>query len=124
MCASLPTLRLFVRTVAPNLMSSTNNSGAKSAGYAGQSGRNRTIGGSTMPGPGTNPKRQHYGRFDDGNDLEYGMETLVEGRKRSSDVGTKNLGAHEPGWEDSNSDRAIIQTTTTAVTYSNKAHEL
>jgi hypothetical protein len=105
-------------------MSSSGASGAKSAGYAGHSGRSKTIGGSSMPGPGTNPRRNHYGRFDNSNDLEYGMETLVEGRKGNVDVGTKHLGDSETGWEDGNSDRAIMQTTTTAITYSQKPHDL
>ena len=121
MCASLPTLRLFVRTVAPNLLSSTAASGAISGGYAGgyagQSGRSRNVANSSMPGPGTNPKRQHYGRFDD---EEYGMETLVEGRKKNLDAATKSVGSQEAGWEDNASDTAIVQTTTTAVTYSER----
>jgi hypothetical protein len=75
-----------------------------------------------MPGPGTNPKRQHYGRFDD--DPEYGLQTLVEGRKNNSDVKTNSVGSQEAGWEDGNSDRAIVQTTTTAITYSNKSPDL
>ena len=76
-----------------------------------------------MPGPGTNPKRQHYGRFDDGSDMEFGMKTLVEGRAGKTDIG-KSDGSHEAGWEDGNSDRAIIQTTVTAITYSKKSDDM
>lgn len=71
-----------------------------------------------MPGSGTNSKRQHYGRFDEGNDIEFGLETLVEANKNQGTGRNKSVASNEAGWEDSNSDRAIVQTTTTAITYS------
>lgn len=121
MCASLPTLRLFFRTVAPNLMSSSGgNSKTTSGQLGGTGGRSgyangiKTIGGS---GNRINPRRQHYGRFDDD---EYHMETLVTGGPREKNLEAKKhtdvdtTSSRE--WEaDGTSETGIVQTKTTHV---------
>lgn len=131
MCASLPTLRLFFKTVAPGLLTSTggrsNDKYSKSGNPSNKTRGLRTIGGSSAVST-TKPKRQHYGQVDD--DLEYGMVTLTVGgaRKRESEEGkTKSAigegsddGDHTATeWhEDGDSERGIVQTKTTVISYS------
>jgi hypothetical protein len=122
-CASLPTLRIFFRTVAPNLMSSDANGSTKSGELGGVSGTHgvQTIGGSG--GFKINPKRQYYGRFDDD---EYHMETMVTVGERDKDLeagrnGDVGDGLHPFGskeWnEDGTSEAGFVQAKTTNVTY-------
>lgn len=125
MCGSLPTLRLFFRTVAPNLLSSSGgNSKTGTGGLGGVSGSRNTRGLHTIGSSGSriNPKRNHYGRFDD---EEYHMETMVTGGPRKKDSEGRKGGIGNDGissssrefGEDGTSETGIIQTKTMQVTY-------
>lgn len=125
MCASLPTLRLFFRTVAPNLMFSSGGNSKTTPGYPGgiSSTRNtrglQTIGSSASR---INPKKNHYGRFDD---EEYHMEMMVTGGPRNKESEGRKGGYVNDGissssrefGEDGTSETGIIQTKTMQVTY-------
>jgi hypothetical protein len=135
MCGSLPTLRLFFRTVAPGLLSSSNggrskttSGGLRGTGYgrSGLSGRRglQTIGSGT--GTTHSRKRNEYGRFDE--EQEYGMETFVVGGPRDSHPQKKSFHANRSDENDPNnqsrewnedglSDKGIVQTKTTQVAY-------
>jgi len=133
MCASLPTLRLFFKSVAPGFMSSSNGAGSKTTsgrlGVYGSRSRN-TRRGLTALGSATdtssNRNRQDYANFDDDND--YRLETMVVGGPRAKDLerGERRHQHDETDpnnmsreWsEDGLSDKGIVQTKTTAVTYS------
>lgn len=125
MCASLPALRLFLRTVPPNLMSS--GAGSRTTSGAGRlsTGRNtrglQTIG---STGSRVNPKRNHYGRFDD--EEAYQMETIVTVGKRSQSLERKKRieikgqdhSNESREWnEDGTSETGIIQTKTMEVRF-------
>lgn len=132
MCASIPTLRLFFKAVAPGLMSSSNGAPSKTTsgalgGISRGTGRRglQTI--ASVAGSGLKSKRQEYGRFDE--ESGYGMETLVVGGPREknfdkvkqpselSDASDPNNMSRE--WnEDGNSDQGIVMTTTTEVAFS------
>jgi len=129
MCASIPTVRLFLKAVAPGLMSSGNDglrkptSGGLSYTSTSTSRRSRlalyTIG--SAPSPGLKSPRQDYDRFDE--ESGRGMETMVtEGSSNKdfdkakpieqlSDEGDSNNRSRE--WNgDGNSNQGIVITTT------------
>ncbi|KAH7354252.1 hypothetical protein B0T11DRAFT_342368 [Plectosphaerella cucumerina] len=101
MCACLSTLRHFIRTVAPWLLSSGRGTSKANTGTTGTYPL-QTIGGI----PST--KRSDFERLDE----QFGSEARVEGGRPSLD--TSNSGA-----DDGRSDQGIVQTTTTQVTYAN-----
>jgi len=125
MCAALPTLRLFFKTIAPGLMSSSGASRdktTKTSGLSGLKSRGLPTVGSTAGSSAAKPRRQLYGRFDE--EQEYGMETLVAGGR--SDGGEFDRRKHgnvsgrddRSKSDDGDSQKAIVQTTTTEITYS------
>jgi hypothetical protein len=101
MCACLSTLRHFIRTVTPWLLSSGRGTSKANTGTTGTYPL-QTIGGI----PST--KRSDFERLDE----QFGSEARVEGGRPSLD--TSNSGA-----DDGRSDQGIVQTTTPQVTYAN-----
>ena len=112
-CASLPTLRLFIRTLAPSLLSGSDGSTKPSAyGYGGASGTHGLVTSQST----TKPKRQQYGRFDDTDNEEIHMKTMIEASSPSLDLemGRAKHSEHDTisgkEWnEDSTSEKGILQ---------------
>ncbi|KAK7415332.1 hypothetical protein QQX98_005976 [Neonectria punicea] len=112
MCACLSTLRPFIKTVAPRLLSSSRGTSTGKSKTALTSGHElRTIGGS---GPGRSGSRGPYTQFDESfattAHAEGGFAWSQEIRKASTDGKSSN--------DDERSDKGILQTTTTVVNYS------
>jgi len=114
MCASLPTLRQFVRTVAPRFLGSTNNSNYYN--NSGSAGNAPTIGAISSRGK----KIKERGPYD--HDPDVMMETLVDGGDwtHAHEIEEGNLRRSADG--DSNTaildDGGITRMQTTQVTYS------
>ncbi|KAF9879580.1 integral membrane protein [Colletotrichum karsti] len=122
MCACLSTLRLFFHTVSPKLFSSGGGTTGKSGAASGNG--LRTIGGT---GGGVSAaQRSRYNRFDNSRDEpDYDMDTFqvqIKGGPREGDVESGRRKDSGGDWNepDSNSERAIVQTTETHV-YISKA---
>lgn len=116
-CACLSTLKLFLNTVAPGLMSSRSGTGANQPPYSDL----QTFGGS---GPKSLTKRQ---RLHSGKDTSVGhgyplttFDVHIEGGIGERNIEGRNRSEAGVDWaEDSGSERAIIQKTTeTLVSYS------
>lgn len=101
MCACLSTLRDFIRTVAPWLLSSGRGTSKANTGTTGTYPLH-TIGGISST------KRSEFERLDE----RFGTEAHVEGGRPSLDTGGSTT-------DDGRSDQGIVQTTTTQVTYAN-----
>ncbi|KAM5344600.1 hypothetical protein ACJ41O_013135 [Fusarium nematophilum] len=112
MCACLSTLRHFVRTVAPRLLSSSRGTSTGKSKTGLSSGHElRTIGGT---GPGKSGNRGPYTQFDEHfgatAHAEGGYVWPPDGKRKSIDGKSSN--------DDERSDKGILQTTTTVVDYS------
>jgi len=125
-CASLPTLRLFIRTLVPSLLSGSDGSTKPSHySYGGASGTQGLV----TSQASTKPKRQQYGRFDDNDNEDIRMKTMIEASTPSLDLesGKAKPIENDPNsgreWtEDSTSEKGILQmgilqTKTLEVTY-------
>ncbi|KAL6356004.1 hypothetical protein LRP88_09589 [Fusarium phalaenopsidis] len=112
MCACLSTLRHFVKTVAPRLLSSSRGTSTGKSKTGLSSGHElRTIGGGTG---GRSANRAPYTQFDDPftttAEAEGGFGWRREGKAGSLDDKSSN--------DDGRSDKGILQTTTMVVQYS------
>lgn len=114
-CTTLPSLRKFFRHISPHLIGERSSKN-QSEGYSGSTNPIHTIGGSGgLPKSGV--KRSKYSRFDD---TQYGMETTVNVEMDKMD----QRKSHNPNWEagsgdDDESQKGIVQTRTTTITYHN-----
>ncbi|KAF2120045.1 hypothetical protein BDV96DRAFT_539743 [Lophiotrema nucula] len=112
-CASLPTIRQFVRTVAPGLLSITHSS--KYNKGSGSTGNLRTIGGITS----RSKNARKHGPYD--YDTDIAMETLVDGGSSTNAHDFEE--GHQLGSIDGDSKttisetRGITKTQTAEVTY-------
>lgn len=116
MCACLSTLRHFVRTVAPRLLSSSKGtSTGKSKTGLSSNHELRTIGGTG----GRSANRAQYTKFDEPfgsqSRTEAGFGWKAKGAAASMDGKSSN--------DDGGSDKGILQTTTTRVSYENIRRE-
>ncbi|KAJ4222582.1 hypothetical protein NW757_014401 [Fusarium falciforme] len=112
MCACLSTLRHFVKTVAPRLLSSSRGTSTGRSKTGLSSGHElRTIGGT---GPERSGNRGPYTQFDEQfgatAHAEGGYAWPPDGKRKSIDGKSIN--------DDERSDKGILQTTTTVVEYS------
>lgn len=112
-CASLPTLRLFIRTLIPSLLSSSGGSSKRTGyGYGGASGTHGLVKSQNS----TKPKRQQYGRFDDNDNEEIRLKTMIEASSPSLDLERGGAEKNETAnggreWtDDSASEKGILQT--------------
>ncbi|KAI8721245.1 hypothetical protein NCS52_00571600 [Fusarium sp. LHS14.1] len=115
MCACLSTLRHFVKTVAPRLLSSSRGTSTGKSKTGHSSGHElRTIGGGTG---GRSANRAPYTQFDDPftttSEAEGGFGWRRDGKSGSLDDKSSN--------DDGRSDKGILQTTTMVVEYEARA---
>lgn len=125
MCASLPTLRIFLSRVAPGLFedqSSKNSSGGYNSGPSHGAGFNLV----TFGGTGGEAKR----KFDTLVELEHDAyrgpddklrnDTIVESDTHVYGGRTRNGSSDVRDMSDQGSEEGIVQTTTTTVSYINR----
>ncbi|KAH8807861.1 hypothetical protein F5884DRAFT_881393 [Xylogone sp. PMI_703] len=119
-CASLPTLRHFVFTIAPTLLSSANKRSENNSASVGPHSNRRGDGLGSSISSRLNGKRHQYHGFD--GDTDYRMETLVEGTRSANKNSTwRDPDEGDDRDRDNDSERAIIQTKTMELRFENRA---
>ena len=99
MCASLSTLRHFLRAIAPRLMSSTGPESKETSKGVSTNNELRTF------GAGSSRGRAHYDRFDDG----LGLDTVDEQHLEQGKLSTRHAESPEGhSLHDGRSDTAIV----------------
>lgn len=100
MCASLSTLRHFLKAVAPRLMSSTDPASKQNSKGVSTNNELRTF------GAGSSRGRAHYNRFDDG----LGLDTVDEQHLESGKMPSRHADSPEGhSMNDGRSDTAIVR---------------
>ena len=116
MCASLPTLRKFIKHFAPRLIGENYGGGSKPTGYAPGSGVNsglRTIGGSGAVQSRT--KRSQYSQFDEEDTSEvkgFNLNAYPQASRPSGVTANASSGwqdGEEAVWPDNSSEQAIVK---------------
>lgn len=95
------TIKPFLSHISPRIFGTS-----VSASTSGVSGANKLR---TVNTRGARSQRENYSRFD------YELETVID--IEGGDGGGARDRRHNAGWEDGNSEKAIVQTRSTTVTY-------